>query len=182
MISGLVSREKFTLTEIGKMWGHSKSWVSRRLALLTHLNPRIRKDIEAGYLSPRMAQELSRLPQGNEQERVLKIIKRNHMNKDDATRLVTWWLDAGETERKVIEEKGFPGTIKNIEVKDGNILLETVTGYFAKCNTILDRLVYIAQCQKVIDWWPMDSYVCFKDTSEYLDKILTEQLASYKEE
>jgi len=178
MISGLVSREKFTMTEIGKMWGHNKSWVSRRLGLLTHLNPRIRKDIETGYLSPRIAQELSRLPQGNDQERILKIIKKRQMNKDDAAQLVTWWLGADERQREVIEEKDFPDTNTDIEVKDGNILLETVTGYFSKCNTILDRLVYIAQCQKVINWWPMDSYACFKDTSEYLDKVLTEQLAS----
>jgi len=178
MISGLVSREKFTLTEIGKMWGHSKSWVSRRLGLLTHLNPRIRKDIGAGYLSPRIAQELSRLPQGNDQEKVLKIIKKKHMNKDDAAQLVTWWLGADEHQRGIVEEKGFPDEGTDIDVKDGSILSETVKRYFSKCNIILDKLVYIAERQKVIDWWPMDSYASFKDTSGYLDKVLAEQLVS----
>ena len=67
MISRLVSSaEKFTMTEIGNIWGRSKSWVSRRLGLITHLEPRLRKEIGNGYLSPRIAQELARLPQGND--------------------------------------------------------------------------------------------------------------------
>lgn len=99
MISRLVSQEKFTLVEIGKIWGKSKSWVSRRLSLLTRLDPKVKKEVGMGYLSPRIAQELIRLPQGD-QEKVLKIIRRKHMNKDKASQLITWWLAANETERK----------------------------------------------------------------------------------
>ncbi|MEW6624390.1 MAG: ParB/RepB/Spo0J family partition protein [Bacillota bacterium] len=57
LISRLVAEEKFTLTEIRVMWGRSKSWVSRRLKLLSHLNPKLKKELGMGYLSPRLAQE-----------------------------------------------------------------------------------------------------------------------------
>ena len=50
MISKLISETQFTMSEIGKLWGRSKSWVSRRAALLKHLAPKIRKEVGVGYL------------------------------------------------------------------------------------------------------------------------------------
>jgi len=181
MISGLVTREKFTLAEIGKMWGRSKSWVSRRLGLLTHLEPKVRKDVAVGYLSPRMAQELMRLPRGNDQERVLKIIRKHDMNKEEAARMITWWLGADEVERGIAQEKGFPqGKNVKTEIMDESILTKSVAGYFSRCTAILDRLICIAKTKTVIKWWPMDSYSSFKDTSEHLEKVLTEQMISQR--
>lgn len=121
LISRLVAEEKFTLTEIGIMWNRSKSWVSRRLKLLLHLEPKLKKEIVGGYLSPRIAQELLRLPQGNEQERVLKIIRRCRMNKDQAAEFISWWIKAEEEPRKIVENKGvFP--LDNVRSKSQNSL------------------------------------------------------------
>lgn len=107
MISRLISDENFTMTEIGKLFSRSKSWVSRRLTLLTQLDRKMKKEMEQGFLHPRVAQELARLPQGNDQARVLKLIRSEHMGKDATAELVSWWLKAGETERKMVEQKGF---------------------------------------------------------------------------
>jgi ParB family chromosome partitioning protein len=90
MISRMISAENFTMTEIGKLWSRSKSWVSRRLSLLTHLDGKMKKEMEKGFLHPRLVQELARLPQGNDQARVLKLIRREHMGKDAAAELVSW--------------------------------------------------------------------------------------------
>jgi len=171
MISRLVSQEKFTLAEIGKMWGKSKSWVSRRLGLLTHLDAKLKKEMGMGYLSPRIAQELMRLPQGNDQERVLRIIRKGYMNKDEAAQLVTWWLNANETERRVVEENGF----SPVNIGDSN-KVKTVAANLSKCAGILEQLIHIVKRQRVIEWWPMDEYSSFRDVSEQLDKLLTEQL------
>jgi ParB/RepB/Spo0J family partition protein len=181
MISGLVTREKFTLAEIGKMWGRSKSWVSRRLGLLTHLEPKVRKELTVGRLSPRMAQELMRLPRGNDQDKVLKIIRKHSMNKEEASRLVTWWLGADEIERGIAQEWGFP-QYKNVitEIMDESTLTKSVAGYFSRCTAILDRLIYIVKSRTVIKWWPMDSYSSFKDTGEYLERVLTEQMVLHR--
>jgi len=119
IITHMVSQEHFTLEEIGKLWGRSKSWVSRRMGLLVHLQPQLRKDLAMGYLSPRMAQELFRLPRGNEQDRVLHIIRREHLNKDEAARLIGDWLSMDEEGKKRMERKTFltaitPATNKDI--------------------------------------------------------------------
>lgn len=171
MISRLVSQEKFTLAEIGKMWGKSKSWVSRRLGLLTHLDAKLKKEMGMGYLSPRIAQELMRLPQGNDQEKVLKIIRKGYMNKDEAAQLVTWWLNANEDDRRVVEENGF----SPVNIGDSN-KVKTVAANLSKCAGILEQLIHIVKRQRVIEWWPMDEYSSFREVSEQLDKLLTEQL------
>lgn len=103
IISKMVKEEAFTTAQIGKLWGRSKSWVSRRMSLLEHLSPRLKKDLQTGHLSPRTAQELLRLPQGNDQQRVLAIIQKAHLNKDEAAQLVGEWLHADETCRQQLE-------------------------------------------------------------------------------
>lgn len=176
MISQLVSsEEKFTMTDIGKLWGRSKSWVSRRLALLTHLEPKLRKEIGNGYLSPRIAQELARLPQGNDQERVLKIIRKEYLNKDDATKLVTLWTAASEEERQKIEQKGFSKNLKNLDRSNSELLSKCVAKHLLDCTNVLNNLLSIVNSQNVIRWWPLDKYSCFKFASQNLDNIIKEQ-------
>lgn len=179
MISRLVSsEEKFTMAEIGKLWGRSKSWVSRRLGLLTHLEPKLRKEIGNGYLSPRIAQELARLPQGNDQERVLKIIRKEDMSKDDAAKLVSWWAAASEDERRVAEQKGFSKDLGRLGSSAPELLSKGVARHFSDCTDVLARLLSIASGQDVTGWWPMDKYASFKAASEKLDRVLKVQLAA----
>ena len=179
MISRLVSsEEKFTMTEIGNIWGRSKSWVSRRLGLITQLEPRLRKEIGNGYLSPRIAQELARLPQGNDQERVLKIIRKEYMNKDDAAKLVSWWATSNEEERKMIEQKGFSKDLVSLDKNNSDILFKCVSKHFSDCTNVLNNILSIVSEQKVIEWWPMDKYTSFKVTSRNLDNMIKEQLAT----
>ena len=71
MMQGLVKEAGFSLTEVGELWGHSKSWVSRSLKLLISLDTHLKRELDEGHLLPRLAQELARLPQGNDQTRVL---------------------------------------------------------------------------------------------------------------
>lgn len=173
MISGLVSKESFTMTEIGKLWGRSKSWVSRRLSLLTHLDPKMKKEMEKGFLNPRMAQELARLPQGNDQERVLTIIKREHLGKDAAAELISWWLDAGENEREMVERNGFLKAPEKIYGSD--FLSKSVAKHLSDCISLLTRLISILKEEKTIGWWPMDHYHSFKTIVIELDRVLKEK-------
>lgn len=179
MISRLVSEENFTMTEVGKLWGHSKSWVSRRLGLLTHLDPKMRKEMEKGFLNPRVAQELARLPQGNDQKRVLKIIQSEHLGKDAVAELVTWWMGAGEGERQMVEEKGFFKTPEKIF--GGNFLSRRVAKHLSDCTDILTWLVSILKEQKGIGWWPMDKYHPLKAIFLELDHVLKEYLTASRE-
>lgn len=177
MISLLVSsEEKFTMTDIGKLWGRSKSWVSRRLALLTHLEPKLRKEIGNGYLSPRIAQELARLPQGNDQERVLKIIRKEYMNKNEAAKLVSFWTAASVEERQNVEQKGFSRNLESLDRSNSELLSKSVARHFLDCTNVLGNILSIVNSQNVIGWWPMDKYSCFKLVSQNLENIIKEQI------
>jgi ParB/RepB/Spo0J family partition protein len=177
MISRLVSEEKFTLSEVGKLWGRSKSWVSRRLALLVHLEPKLKKDLGSGHLSPRVAQELLRLPRGNEQVRVLALIRRGHLNKDEAAQLVSHWLHAGEEEKKSLEENGYPkGDQKPAVCNTDNGWAGVVEAHFSQCTQILTSITGLAGKQALISWWPMEAYQSFRDAAACLEDVLKVRL------
>lgn len=104
MIERLV-REGMTMKQIGEIFSHDKSWVSRRLSLLKRLNPVILGLLEKDQIRPRLAQELTKLSQDNgEQERVYKLIKRHSLTKDEAAEFILWWQKATIKERKLKEE------------------------------------------------------------------------------
>lgn len=173
MISRLVAEENFTMAEIGKLWGRSKSWVSRRLALLTHLEPKMKKEMEKGFLNPRVAQELARLPRGNDQERVLAIIKRQHLGKDAAAELVTWWLKAAETERETAE-KSFSRIPKRACGAD--YLAKNAAGHLKACINLLTTLVSLLKEEKAIGWWPAEQYRFLKTIFSELEHLLQEKM------
>ena len=173
MISCLISEESFTMTEIGKLWGRSKSWVSRRLSLLTNLDGKMKKEMEKGFLPPRVAQELARLPQGNDQARVLKLIRREHMGKDAAAELVSWWLTAGEHERQMVEGQGF--LKETAKICGSDFLAKNATKYLTDCSVLLIRLTSIVKGQKVVHWWPLAPYQSFKQALMELEAALKEQ-------
>ena len=182
MISRLVSEEKFTLTEIGKLWGRSKSWVSRRLSLLLYLAPKLKKELGSGYLSPRVAQELLRLPQGNDQERVLDLIRKGHLNKDEAAELVTWWKAASEEEQNRMEKDGLQKQRKTaIPFSTEKELSRRVTLYLNQCEENLHRITDIAEGQSGIAWWPWEDYQSFRKASMHLDDALEVRISLPKE-
>lgn len=173
LISRLVEEEKFTLTEIGAMWGRSKSWVSRRLKLLLHLDPKLKRKMEMGYLSPRMAQEILRLPQGNDQERALEVIKKNRMNKDQAAEFISWWLKATEQEKKQVETQGLSPPVSLSPA--GQVAAQLTT-----CTKTLDQIIHLVEKGNVISWWPGVEYDSFKVTVSHLDQVLTKQVLGGK--
>lgn len=178
MISKLISETQFTMSEIGKLWGRSKSWVSRRAALLKHLAPKIRKEVGMGYLSPRIAQELTRLPQGNVQERVLKIIKKMNMTKDEVSAFVTQWINADEKGRDALEANEY----LKLEIRsntEGFLAKKAATG-LTKCINILEQLLITVEQQDTIDWWPSNKYSDLNNLLKQIDRLLTKKLISNK--
>lgn len=177
MISRLISEEKFTLSEIGKLWGRSKSWASRRMALLVHLEPKLKKELGSGHLSPRVAQELLRLPQGNEQIRVLAVIRKGHLNKDEAAQLVSHWLHASEEEKKSLEETGYPKGGQNPALYSmDKVWFRVVETHFSQCTQILTRITSLAEKQSRISWWPMEAYQSYRDAAACLEDVLKMRL------
>lgn len=177
MIVGLVKEGGFNMTEIGKLWGRSKSWVSRRIKLIKDLDPQIKQELGKGDLRPRLAQELTRLPQGNEQKRVLGLIRRYQLNKDNTTRLVDWWLNAAEEDRCRLEkEGGFPlsdSGEKNInKISPGSYVANSLK----RCTLMIDDLnIFLEKQDKPFSWWQKTPYRSFRAAVDILNGFNPEE-------
>lgn len=160
ILNTLVNDEGYTMEGAGKLWGRSKSWVSRRIKLLTSLAPSIKEDLLKCGLKPRLAQDLAMLPQGN-QQRVLAIIRREHLNKDEAARLIQWWQSAGEKDRVLLEEGeispgcGFAG--KQGTASSHQLALK----YLKQCTSLINDLISVLKREECQSIWPDAQYRTF---------------------
>jgi ParB-like chromosome segregation protein Spo0J len=171
----MLKEKEFATKDIATIWGRSDSWVNRRLKLLSHLDPELKKEIDCGKLKPRIAQEVLKLPQGNEQKRVLKVISDNYLNKDVTAELVNWWLLANEEEKKEVESKGFATCVINKE----QLLIKKVAHNLAKSQELIEQIVTILE-QKIILKWPKEANISFQITVNRMNKILAKQIPELK--
>ena len=166
----LVKDEGYTLEGAGKLWGRSKSWVSRRIKLLTALDPSIKEDLLKGGLKPRLAQDLAMLPRGN-QQRVLAIIRREHLNKDEAARLIQWWQSAGEKDRTLLEEgKILPGCGLAGEQRTDSIY-QLVLKSLKKCTSLINEVISLLKRGECRFFWPDAQYRTFLMTVAILKEL-----------
>ncbi|CAA7601369.1 ParB-like nuclease domain protein [Acididesulfobacillus acetoxydans] len=161
MMQGLIREGGFSLAEVGDLWGHSKSWVSRRLKLLTGLDLTVKRALDEGQLRPRLAQELARLPQGNDQSRVMALVRRLYLTKDQTAHLIDWWQEATEEERLQLEKKGkLPPTVspRTLSVDPGHYTAELLR----RSTLSVDELAnFLNHLQPPFPWWPHSTYQTF---------------------
>ncbi|MFZ3130338.1 MAG: hypothetical protein WA125_04350, partial [Desulfosporosinus sp.] len=144
--------------------------VSRRLKLLTSLDSSVKREIDEGQLRPRLAQELARLPQGNEQTRVLALVKRYYLTKDQTAELIDWWQEATEAKRLQLEEKGsfpLPPQVrpKTTYVHQGPYSAELLQ----RSTSSIDQLtVFLSQQQPPFRWWPHSAYQTWQKAVQVL--------------
>lgn len=170
MMKGLIKEAGFSLAEVGELWGHSKSWVSRRLKLLTGLDPAVKRELEEGQLRPRLAQELTRLPQGNHQSRVLALVKQYYLTKDQTAYLIDWWQEATEDNRLQLEEKGGFPLPPLARSNAGYVEQSHYTAELLKRSTLsIDQLmVFLGQQHPPFRWWPHSDYQTFMKAVQVL--------------
>jgi len=175
IITGLITSEGYTLEEAGVIFGKSATWVCRRVKLLKLLSPKLKEELGRGGVKPRTAQELARLPQGNEQERVFLLVKKNSLTKDETAKLVDRWLLADENGRREIEDEIMS---KNGAVKD---MLRCMTdpgkslgAGFRQCTSILEKLYSYLDCLKPpYTFWPWEEYHDFMHAVEKISAAYT---------
>jgi len=90
---------------LAKIVGHSPSWVSRRLSLISKVDEGIIADIRMGVLSSSHARALMRLPRGN-QSVVARVIKQYGLSSRLSNRLVDNYLEAEneEDQQRLLED------------------------------------------------------------------------------
>lgn len=99
IVHSLVREDGLSQQEVAELLGRHKSWVCRRLALIEKLCEPVRQDLEVGLITPTAGRELSRLPQGNQQE-VLEAVRRESLNSQETHELVDTFLSCGRREEQ----------------------------------------------------------------------------------
>jgi ParB/RepB/Spo0J family partition protein len=84
IIQSLYLEDGLTQEEIGAMLGRHKSWVSRRISLITGLSEEVREDIRLGLISVIAGRELRKLPRGNQKEAADAILKHRFSTRETA--------------------------------------------------------------------------------------------------
>jgi len=168
-----------TMAGSGALFGRSKSWVSRRLKLLSVLEPSVLAEVGRGLFQPRLAQKLYRLPLGNgDQQRVLLLVLKHHLNKEELRELVDQWLDAdeaGKSRLAAIFQKS--GTCKGRyrgTPTSGAQLKRYVVQQLRQCTWLLDQLVEVVVTASLpaADWWPAPAYKIFLQNVGKLDAVV----------
>jgi ParB-like chromosome segregation protein Spo0J len=88
-----------TGTDVGKLLGRHKSWVSRRLGLLERLAPELQEEMKLGLLDPGVARRLLALPRGNQLE-LAAVVRNNGLGPRLTERLVALWRQAPTDEAR----------------------------------------------------------------------------------
>lgn len=95
----LYRQHQLTQPEIGRLLGHDKSWVCRRLTLAEGLHEQVQADVRLGLVGPRVASELGRLPCGN-QPTAAAVAQRRGLTVAQAARMVQTVLALPDAEAR----------------------------------------------------------------------------------
>jgi ParB-like chromosome segregation protein Spo0J len=87
LIEKLANGHGYSLGELSRFVGRSKAWLSKRQAMARNLSPAVRGMVLHGTICTRTAEEIAKLPTG-EQALFGANIAKEGLNKDDAGRLV----------------------------------------------------------------------------------------------
>ncbi len=159
LLNILLTDGKLTYSQAGALFGHGNSWVSRRLKLLGRLEPSLVEDVHSGLLKPRFAQELARLPRGNEQQRVLSVIRKKALNKNEAADLITRWLDAAPEEKVRLEQES--DSSSNQELPGMHV---KAMYYLRRMNSHTEELRKMLPLIESSDWLSAQFYSSFQES------------------
>ncbi len=97
ILKSLLEGGELDQRRLAKVVGHSPSWVSRRLSLISKVDEEVTADIRMGVLTSRHARALMRLPRGN-QSGVASVIKQYGLSSRLSDRLVDTYLEVESEE------------------------------------------------------------------------------------
>lgn len=101
VVAALQSEHGLTQVEIGELLGRHKTWVCRRLQLVTRLERSVQDDMRLGLVSVSVARQLARLPRGN-QGAASQAAARHGLTSHEVGRLVGALLAADPPQRREI--------------------------------------------------------------------------------
>lgn len=153
VLADLADRHGLSQQSLSKLTGYSRSWVSRRLSLISRISDELASEIRMGAISSSQARALIKLPRGNQME-VARVITSRGFASRQSDALVEAFLKAKDSdaqrqilshpEEMLIDRSVEPGCDIDIDDQrpggDGNDLMKATRYALSVIKSILKRL------------------------------------------
>jgi ParB family chromosome partitioning protein len=146
VLKDLLETHDLDQRQLAKLTGHSPSWVSRRLSLISKLDEEVASEIRMGSLTSSHARALMRLPRGNQID-VGRVITTWHLSSRLSDRLVDAFLEAEDEDQQRailthpeniiwdqtdLPEQPYDGRLSSY----GNDLMHSIMNLFVALNSL----------------------------------------------
>lgn len=135
---------------LARLTGYSRSWVSRRLSLISRIDEQVASDIRMGSLSSSHGRALMRLPRGNQSD-VARVITSWSLSSRLSDRLVDAFLEAEDEQQQqyilahpehiLWDQTDLPEDPYDSRLSSyGNDLMHSIMSLYQPLHTLLSRL------------------------------------------
>ena len=146
VLKDLLETHDLDQRQLAKLTGHSPSWVSRRLSLISKLDEEVASEIRMGSLTSSHARALMRLPRGNQMD-IARVISTWHLSSRLSDRLVTAYLEAEDEgqqrailthpEHIIWDQRDLPEDPYDSRLSSyGNDLMNSIMNLFVALNNL----------------------------------------------
>jgi ParB family chromosome partitioning protein len=166
VLEDLLKRHNLNQQSLSKLTGYSRSWVSRRLSLISKIDDQVVCEIKMGVINSSQARALIRLPRGNQRE-VAHVISTKGLTSRQSDALVEAFLSAeNEDQQRYIlshpdvvllyREPEMPCDIDDPRLsRYGNDLIKSTWHVLSTVNQMLSclhdrRMLALKETEKII--------------------------------
>jgi ParB family chromosome partitioning protein len=165
VLKDLLERHDVDQRQLSKLTGYSRSWISRRLSLISKIDEQVASEIRMGTLTSSHARALIRLPRGNQLE-VARVITTFGLSSRLSDRLVDAFLEAEDTqdqlhilvhpEHILWDQADLPEDPYDSRLSSyGNDMMHSIMSLYQPLHTLLTllgdmRIDDLAETEKVI--------------------------------
>jgi len=139
-IASLVHEDGLTHKEISLLFGHHRSWVTRRIALVDRLCDEAQEAVRLGLLSPSKAFNIRKVPRGTQPD-LLKSVQNYNLTSRETARLVSHLLESSRPSWQEILK--FPDQILDNEPPKSSTQMpmeESLARFASHCRSITKAL------------------------------------------
>jgi ParB family chromosome partitioning protein len=150
VLEDLIKTHDLSQQSLSRLTGYSRSWVSRRLSLISKIDEEVASEIRMGTLTSSQARALIKLPRGNQLE-VARVITTFGLSSRLSDRLVNAFLEAedehqqrhilAQPEHILWDQTDLPENPYDDRLSCyGNDLMHSIMSLYRPLRTILSRL------------------------------------------
>jgi ParB/RepB/Spo0J family partition protein len=192
VLKDLLETHDVNQQSLARLTGYSRSWVSRRLSLISRIDEQVASEIRMGSLSSSHGRALMRLPRGNQSD-VARVITTWSLSSRLSDRLVDAFLEAEDEQQQryilahpehiLWDQTDLPEDLYDSRLSSyGNDLMHSIMNLYHPLDTLLclldeSRMGELSETEKVI------IAPFLREVSGYVEKLseVTSQLQIHKQ-